>query len=194
MPGPRSADFRKKYFSNTEVQKDPNFLKQNPVFIGIFTEEQAAQYRHDNWLRLWGSGVYSPDPRLIEHVPSHMQAGTQEVFVDLLRVAADAKQYDTFYAGMPKLPKGSGRVGYVSDGSSGFDFDFADYYGCSFGVSAGGALDALVDQYIALREPSQRLQKEIIQAVLTTPVGRLEEGLREALPQILSRYSSIKAK
>lgn len=137
-----------------EAQQDINFLQQYPTFIGVFTEEQAQEYRHNDGLNLRNDhGVFSPDPKLAGHVPSHMQAGTKDVWDRLLKVTADDRGYDTFYAGMPELAENSGRVVFADCDNLGFYFNDIGDDGCSVGVKAPEALDALVSQFIALREP-----------------------------------------
>ncbi|MFH1316014.1 MAG: hypothetical protein ABII01_00690 [Candidatus Woesearchaeota archaeon] len=170
-----------------EAQRDIEFLRQNPTFIAVLTEEQAQQYRHNESLRLREGGVYSPDERLVQHVPSHMQAGTKDVWESLLRVAANDRNYDTFYAGLPNLAKDSGRVAFADSDYFGFNFVSTDFDGCFVGV-APEALDALVKTFIDLSEPSMRLQRDIVQAVRGMPIGSDAAYMQQQLTEVIGRY------
>ena len=136
--------------SYVKAQNDnPNFLIENPTFFVIFSEEQAQKYKHNNWINI-------SDQKVIDHVPSQIQSGTKEVWSDFLKIMEDVKEYDKVYVGMPNLPLGAGRVGYVNNNNDGFNFDDFDNDGCSVGV-VPEALDALVKTYNHLKIPINNL-------------------------------------
>jgi hypothetical protein len=61
----------------SEAQKDPDFLKKCPTFVGVFTEKELRRYNYRERMPHDGEHV-------IEHVPSHMQCGTRYVWLSLL--------------------------------------------------------------------------------------------------------------
>jgi len=162
-----------------EAQQDIGFLKEYPTFIAILTEEQAQLYRHENPLLLRDKNrAYSPESKLLDHVPSHIQAGTKYFWESLLKVAADVRGYDIFHAKMPDLEVNSGRVTVADNLFYGFDHPHIKNKGCTIWVNSHNALDTLVIQLTESQKLVTVLQDCIRQASIKIPQELKTEFLR----------------
>lgn len=168
-----------------QSQKDPDFLRQHPAYMVLMTEHEAQGYRHNREFNLKTDGrTFTPDARLVAHAPSYILSGTTDVWNCLLAVSARVRGISQFYASMPVLPKNSGRVSVVLGEGNGFDFCNTEGNGRSVGVRPE-ALDALVSQFIAMRNPSARLVNDV---VTDAPLRHQQKGESEIVYSYSIKY------